>query len=77
MNSWSDHLELTEDPSAPDLIYLYKYFQIFIYFISQDMTKSRKQAAQAIATLIYIDYIKCDQLYKMCHFTDQKFFADV
>ena len=45
-------LRVAEDPSAPDLIYLYKYFQIFIYFISQDMTKSRKQAAQATATLM-------------------------
>ena len=42
MNSWSDRLELAKDPSAPDLIYLHKYFQIFIYFISQDMAKSRK-----------------------------------
>ena len=51
MNGWSDHLELAEDPSAPDLIYLHKYFQICIYFISQDMTKSWKQAAWATATL--------------------------
>ena len=51
MNSWSDHLELAEDPLAPDLIYVHKYFQIFIYFISQDMTKSQKQAAQTTATL--------------------------
>ena len=45
-------LELAEDPSAPNLIYLHGYFQIFIYFISQDMTKSQKQAAQATATLM-------------------------
>jgi hypothetical protein len=28
-----DRLELAEDPSANDLIYLHKYFQIFSYFI--------------------------------------------
>ena len=53
MNNWLDRLELAEDPLAPDLIYLHKYFQIFIYFISQDMTKSQKQVAQATATLMW------------------------
>ena len=51
MNGWSDRLELAEDPLAPDLIYFHKYFQTFIYFISQDMTKCWNQAAQATATL--------------------------
>jgi hypothetical protein len=33
---------LAEDPSANDLIYLHKYFQIFSYFISQDIEISKK-----------------------------------
>ena len=29
----SDFLELAEDPPAIEVIYLHKYFQMFIYFI--------------------------------------------
>ena len=32
----SDFLELAEDPPAIEVIYLHKYFQIFIYFIRID-----------------------------------------
>jgi hypothetical protein len=35
----SDHLMLAEDPMLFNLIYIHKYFHIFIYFISQDMRK--------------------------------------
>jgi hypothetical protein len=43
---------LAEDPSASDLIYLHKYFQIFSYFISQDTPKIQKMPARAAATLL-------------------------
>jgi hypothetical protein len=45
---------LAEDPSASDLIYLHNYFQIFIYFIYQDMIKSKNIGSGAPETLVTI-----------------------
>jgi hypothetical protein len=42
---------MAEDPSAFGPIYLYKYFQIFPDFISQDIAKMRKHQLELSATL--------------------------
>jgi hypothetical protein len=43
---------LAEDPPALELIYLHEYFQIFIYFTSQDICIFRNLVAIATATLV-------------------------
>jgi hypothetical protein len=43
---------LAEDPSASDLIYVHKYFQIFPDFICSLFYKLKNMPAQAAATLV-------------------------
>ena len=42
-----------EDPQASDLIYLFKYFQSFSYFIYQDMKNSSTACCIASNNMIY------------------------
>jgi hypothetical protein len=43
---------LAEDPSASDLIYVHKYFQIFPDFIHSLFYKLQNMPAQATTTLV-------------------------